>query len=650
MTYQAAQPAVRERTICLVGNPNTGKSVLFGLLTGHYVTVSNYPGTTVEILRGSADLEGQRCTLVDSPGANSLIPTSEDERVTRDLLLEDPSSVVLQVGDAKNLRRVLSITVQLAEMGHPMILALNMADEARRRGIRIDANSLSVKLGIPVAKTVAVDHAGVDELIQMIPAARALAQLVTYPEPVERAISRIEDLLPTDCAARRGVAVMVLSGDESLNGWLDNATGKLTAQAILRIRDETAASMTRPLAHVIAQRRTNAVQKLAKAVLSRSSTGEGSIQTALGHLAMHPLWGIPMLAVVLLLTWLFVGLLGSGLLVNILQNTLFGRYVNPAAIRLFSHVPSALIRDLFVGQYGIITMAITYGVAIVLPVVFTFFIAFGVLEDSGYLPRLAVMVNKVFRTMGLNGKAVLPMVLGLGCDTMATLTTRILETRRERVIVTLLLALGVPCSAQLGVILSLLTSVKSLAIWAAVVLLVLIAVGYLAGRLMPGEGSDFIMEVPPVRAPKLKNIFVKTLARTEWYLREALPLFVAGTLVLFTLDKLTILGALQRLCTPVVSGFLGLPPEATRAFIMGFLRRDYAGAGLKTLYDAHMLTPDQLLVSLVTITLFVPCIANFFVIIKERGMRTAFAMTAFIMPFAVLVGGLVRVLLRWRGL
>jgi ferrous iron transport protein B len=285
-------------------------------------------------------------------------------------------------------------------------------------------------------------------------------------------------------------------------------------------------------------------------------------------------------------------------------------------------------------------MALTYSVALVLPIVGTFFIAFGLLEDSGYLPRLAVMVNRGFQKMGLNGKAILPMVLGLGCDTMATLTTRVLETPKERLVVIILLALGVPCSAQLAVILALLSPLPATAvvIWLGVVLGVIVLVGRLASRLLPGRGSDFVLELPPIRAPRLGNIVVKTLARIEWYLKEAVPLFVLGTLILFFADHFRLLGSIESLAEPVVTGLLGLPAATAPAFIIGFLRRDFGAAGLFQMAQEGLLDPQQVLVAAVTITLFIPCIANVFMIVKERGWRTALAVAAFILPFAVAVG------------
>jgi ferrous iron transport protein B len=303
-------------------------------------------------------------------------------------------------------------------------------------------------------------------------------------------------------------------------------------------------------------------------------------------------------------------------------------------------------------------MGLAYGIAIVLPIVTTFFIAFSILEDSGYLPRLAVMVNKVFKRMGLNGKAVLPMVLGLGCDTMATMTARIMETRKERVIVTLLLALAVPCSAQIAVILAMTSglSVAAMAWFAGTLLAVIFLVGWLAAKVLPGRGSDFMLELPPLRLPQAGNIAVKTLARIEWYLREALPLFVLGTLILWSLDRFGGLSVLERALSPVVVGLLGLPKETASAFLLGFLRRDYAAAGLFRHYqpamEAGTMTWDmevQVTVALVTVTLFIPCIANFFMILKERGWRTGAAMFAFILPFSFGVGALLNRLMRLGG-
>jgi ferrous iron transport protein B len=284
-------------------------------------------------------------------------------------------------------------------------------------------------------------------------------------------------------------------------------------------------------------------------------------------------------------------------------------------------------------------------------VVATFFLVFGFLEDSGYIPRLAIFSDRIFRAMGLNGKAVLPMMLGLGCDTMATMTTRILETKKEKILVTLLLALGVPCSAQLAVILGLMGSLSlgAMAIWSLVVAGTMLVVGWTAARLLPGESADFILELPPLRLPTVGNTIKKTLARLEWYLKEAIPLFLAGTLLLFLLDRFGLIKVLERFCAPVVVHWLSLPKEVASAFVVGFLRRDYGAVFLADAARAGELSAVQVIVALVTLTLFVPCVANYFIMIKERGLKTATGMVLFIFPFAFLVGGLINWILRATG-
>jgi ferrous iron transport protein B len=681
--------------IALVGNPNVGKSAIFGLLTGKYVTVSNYPGTTVELTQGNATIGRKRRLVIDTPGINSLIPMSEDERVTRDILLHEKPDCVIQVADAKNLRRALTITAQLSEMEVPFVLALNMADEAASRGIQIDTSALSETLGVEVVSMIATQRKGLDRLQAAITDAHSSTLRVNYHRPIEAAVRMVSELLP-EMPGRRGISLMLLAADESLTGWLHGIVTEETISEIDEIRRRLQARYTEPLGYVISIQRLKGIESVLHRVLQRRKIAQPNVLRGAGRLAIeiavfagglaglcylnginpwfgalalpallaalyyfghwgtHAVLGIPILLAVLYLTWLFVGSFGAGVVVDFFEGTLFESWLNPLAEKAVGFLlPWQFAQELMVGEYGIITMALTYAFAIVLPIVGAFFIAFGLLEDSGYLPRLAVMVNRIFRAMGLNGKAVLPMVLGLGCDTMATLTARILESKRERIIVTLLLALGIPCSAQLGVILGMLGAPgvppSVTAIWIGVVVFVLLAVGFLAARVLPGKGSDFILEVPPIRLPQFGNIVIKTLARVEWYIKEAVPLFIIGTLILFTLHKMGALTGLQVAAAPLVQGFLGLPPAATEAFVMGFLRRDYGVAGFYTMQQAGQLTNLQVAVSMVTITLFVPCIANLLVIIKERGLKTAVAMVAFIVPFAFLVGGLLNLTLRAVG-
>jgi ferrous iron transport protein B len=639
---QAAPPS----GIVLVGNPNVGKSALFGALTGTYVTVSNYPGTTVEVSTGHTVVWGRRVAIVDTPGAASFVPFSEDERVTRDILLEGPPQNVVVVGDAKNLERTLLLAVQIAEMEIPFVLCLNMMDEARARGLAVDEEGLAEKLGVPVVSTVAVRREGIARLTAALEEARPGEVRIAYPEPIEKALESVISLLPASRLSARSLALMALSGDVTLSEWLSQ---RLTPQSLARleqVRQGLRREFPEPVAYVVNRARLAQASRIGRSATPRTREEPPRRRVALflEVATTHRIWGLPILAAVLYLAYLFVGVFGAKTLVDLLENGLFGKILSPAAAAAANRwIPWAIVRDLFVGPYGIITMALAYSLALVLPIVGTFFLAFGALEDSGYLPRLAVMVNRLFKKMGLNGKAVLPMVLGLGCDTMATLTTRILETPKERLIVILLLALGVPCSAQLTVVMAMLSGLSfwAVVIWIGVVLGVIVLVGRLAAKMLPGRGSDFVLELPPLRVPQIGNIAVKTLARIEWYLKEAVPLFVLGTLILFVADRLRLLGFVERLAEPVLTGFLGLPRETAGAFVVGFLRRDFGAAGLFELARHGKLSAEQIVVSMVTITLFIPCIANFFMIVKERGWKTALAIAAFITPFALGAGAAV---------
>ncbi len=660
------QATLHHSSIALVGNPNVGKSVLFGHLTGSYVNVSNYPGTTVEITRGKyrngtgagfANGGTEEYTLIDTPGINNLIPTSEDELVTRDILLTERPEHVLQVIDTKNLRRGLLITLQLAEMNIPFSVCLNMQDEAQARGISVDANRLSQLVGVDVTGTVATKGKGIPEIKKMLTSPRRSGLSVTYSQHIEEAAAQIDSTLEREALdsfiSHRSLALMVLGGDSSIYAYLRERISSEALDNITAIVDRAQDYSSESLHNVITRIRLNKAQSVMEEVLSADGTGEESIARRLGRISMHPVWGVPVLLAVLFLVYQFVGVFGAGTLVDFLEATVFGQFLGPwftSAVE--GLIPVTFLQEMLVGEYGLLTMALSYSVAIVLPIVGTFFIAFGLLEDSGYLPRLAVMVNRIFKMIGLNGKSILPMVLGLGCDTMATLTARILDSRKERIIVTLLLALGVPCSAQLGVILGMLggLSLGATFVWMGIVIGVMLLVGFLSSKVVRGPGSDFVMELPPIRRPAMGNILVKTLARMEWYLKEAVPLFFLGTFILFIFDKLRILTAIQRAASPVVSGFLGLPARATDAFLIGFLRRDFGAAGLYDLAKQGLLDPNQMLVSLVAITLFMPCIANFLMIVKERGVKTALGIGAFILPFAITVAGGLNWLLRGLGI
>ena len=639
---------IEPEPIILVGNPNVGKSALFGALSGRYVEVSNYPGTTVDYSAGWLNLRGEKRRLFDSPGADSLSPVSEDEIVTRDLLLTYPDSPVICVIDSKNLKRGLILLSQLAEFGRRTVVALNMADEARIAGISIDIDTLASILKVPVISTVATQRRGIERLKDAISRASVPEIQIDYDQTISNAVSEIEIQLNGKNPGVRGISLSYLSSDNGLPKDIKSRLSQVALSNLDRIRSRVALSIAEPLGFVIAKRRNDSVQDIVNRTEELKRNAGQRFFQILGRLSIHPLYGIPILAAVLVGIYYFVGVFGAQTLVGLLEGNVFSGIINPFFERLFNLIPIQFIRDLFVGEYGILTMAVTYALALILPIVTTFFLVFGVLEDSGYLPRLAFMVDRIFKRIGLNGRAVLPMILGLGCDTMAVLTTRILYSKKEKILVTFLLALAIPCSAQMGVTLGILASisVSAVLIWMLVIVGVIFLVGYLASKVIPGSSTEFILEIPPLRLPKPGNIVIKTLMRLEWYLKEAVPLFILGTLVLFALDKIGLLRSLMKLFSPINSGLLGLPDKSAEAFIMGFLRRDYGAAGFKNLFDSGALDPIGAIVAMTVITLFVPCIANFFIMVKERGFKIAFSMVLFIVPFAIAVGAVLNLTLR----
>jgi len=643
------QKGKQHSKVILIGNPNVGKSVIFGLLTGKYVTVSNYPGTTVEVSYGNISIGDRKFILIDSPGVNNLTPMSEDEKVTRDILIREKAEAVVLVADAKNLKRAIMLLIQLAEMNLPCVLDLNMEDEAKARGIEIDYQKLSSLLNIEVVGTIAPQKKGINTLKEAILNPGQVSIKATYNSVIEEYTNKISAILPDSNISRRSIALMILSGDESLKSWLMANLNSENIKKIEELRDEAQSKLKEPISSIINNARIKSAEEIVKAVQKQNNTTGGKLLQILNSWAIHSFWGIPILLLVISAFYLFVGKFGAGILVDFFDEIIFGRYIAPVIdISVKSILPEGFFQDMLIGKYGIFTMALTYAIGIILPITSTFFIAFGFLEDSGYLPRLAVVSDRAFRVLGLNGKAILPMILGLGCGTMATMSTRILETKREKIIATFLIALAIPCSAQLGVVFGMLgpLSIKAVLWWSSCIILVLMLTGYLASKFVPGEKPDFFIELPPLRMPSFMNIIIKTLSRIEWYLKEAVPLFILGTFILFILDRINVLVWIENFASPVVVSFLGLPPKATEALIMGFLRRDYGAAGLFDMARQGLLNEIQIVVSLVTLTLFVPCLANFFMIIKERGIKTAILMMSLIMPFAILVGGLLNFIMQ----
>jgi len=643
------------KRVALVGNPNVGKSVLFNALTGAYVTVSNYPGTSVEVTRGNTTIEQQEWQVIDTPGMYSIHTITEEERVAREILLKETPDVVLHVLDARNLERMLAMTIQLIEAELPVVLVVNIMDEAERIGLKIDLELLSQRLGIPVIGAATARKRGIEEIRLAISGYRCdsnNSKRFAYSRLLEHDISEVAGLMQADYVlSRRALALLLLQQDEEISALVQHSEGDRYPVVAEKVRE--IAFKRRESFHLdLSMERKEIVRKLIKQVFFAPEKRVVTMSERLSTIAVRPLTGVPLLLIVLYFgLYKFVGEFGAGTVVDVLEGKLFEELFNPWITGVVKDlVPWEIIQELIVGEYGIITLGLRYAVGIILPIVATFFIFFSFLEDTGYFPRLALLVDRMFKHIGMSGRAVIPMVLGFGCDTMATMVTRTLETTRERVIATLLLALAIPCSAQLGVILGLLSLAPgALLVWGVCMLLLFILVGLLAAQVMPGEPPMFYMELPPMRMPQFTNVLTKTYTRMQWYFIEILPLFIIASVLLW-LGKVT--GFFEKLITAMtpVMASIGLPKETAVAFIFGFFRRDYGAAGLYDLQSKGLMDARQLTVAAVTLTLFIPCVAQFLVMKNERGWLTASAIGIFVSTFAYGSGFLLNKFLLLTGL
>lgn len=593
------------RKIVLAGNPNVGKSVFFNAFTGLYVDVSNFPGTTLEISHARVGSD----FILDTPGVYGVSSFNDEEKVARDVILG--ADIVINVVNAVHLERDLFLTQQIIDMGIPMVVALNMVDEATRQGITIDIKELERLLGVPVIPTVAVKGQGLKEVKQAVARARRGNSL---PE--------LEEMLPLlqHKTHSRAEALLILEGDPYV-----------AARHHLKPID-------RQEEIYLARRRR--VDAIVAAVIKETSTG-ASWGTRLSRWMMQPLTGIPILLVALWLLYEFIGVFIAQTVVGITEDIIMKGYYEPFIRNLISPwlPPTSVPGALLIGEFGILTMTVTYILGLLLPLVLGFYLGLSTLEDSGYLPRIAVLVDRALMRLGLNGRGIIPIILGFGCVTAATITTRLLGSNRERRIATFLLAMAIPCSAQLAVITSMLVRLGHGYTILYIILIgsILVLTGTALNWLLPGQPSDLFIDLPPLRWPQPVNILKKTATRASSFIQEAAPLFAGGALVIGILQVTGLLAALQNLLAPVTVNWLQLPKETATAFIMGFVRRDFGAAGLYSL----PLTPAQSLVALTTITIFVPCIASALVIFKERGWREGVIIWPTILLLAFLIGGVI---------
>lgn len=649
------------QSIVLAGNPNVGKSVIFNALTGSDADVSNYPGTTIDIARGHLGTD----ELADTPGIYGVSSFNDEERAARKMILA--ADIVINVVSAITLERDLFLTVQLVEMGKPLILVINQWDEAKHRGITIDLNRLSEEFGVEVLTCVAVKDEGIEEIKAAVAKAR---QGKIRPELLELIEPIISQSTPT-VEITQAMAVLIVEGDEP------------TATAC-------GVTVTSHRAEIYSFRRKFVNDLVEVAVVQSGSTR--SFSNKLGKLLLHPVWGSAIsFAVCYLIFYQMLGVWIAGNLVDFTEKQTMKVYYEPNIRRVAANVfPSTIkigdrkfdfpqgtakdqvlskeldqainaktvpadeiefnfwsyhnilgaLGNIFVGEYGLATLTVTYLIGLLMPLVIGFYLGLSLLEDSGYLPRLAVLVDRMMNKIGLNGRAIIPLILGLGCVTMATITTRLLTTRREKIIATALLGVAIPCSAQLGVVSGTLARAGGGAAWAVylfVVIGILAITGVLLNMVLPGKSQGLMIDLPPMRLPRLDNVLRKTWKKSWNFLVDATPMFFLAGFVVTLAQMIGLLDLIIKVLQPIVVNWLNLPndPRIPTTFILGIVRRDFASFGLADV----ALTPVQAVTAMIVITLFVPCIATVGVMIKERGMKIALSIWFGSWAAAFAIGG-----------
>ena len=571
---------VNIKRILLIGNPNVGKSVVFSRLTGVRVIVSNYPGTTVGYTQGFMKVGGERAEVVDVPGTYSLEPTSEAEEIALKML--GTGDVIINVVDATNLERNLNLTLQLLETGIPMVVALNMWDDVGHRGIRIDLERLRELLGVPVIPTVAVTGQGIKELVESVPYAISTKSPPRGHDERWLVIGNIID--------------QVQQVTHRHHTWLE------------RLEDAS----VKPLAGNL----------IALAVLVGTFLLVRFIGESLISYVFDPIFNNLWTPVILGLSS-FLG--GGGFLHGILIGNITGGEIN------------------YVGSLGLLTTGLYVEFDMVLPYIVSFYLMLGLLEDIGYLPRLAILMDTIMHRLGLHGYAIIPTLLGLGCNVPAILATRILESKRERFIAATLISIAVPCAALQAMVFGLVgqRGGQYVAMVYGTLFLVWIVLGLILNRFARGFSPELLIEIPPYRLPLWQAMLQKLWVRVYGFLREAVPIILGAVLVINILYTLGVFDAIANFTAPVVTGLLGLPKEAVVALVIGFLRKDIAVGMLAPL----ALTSGQLVIGSVVLAMFFPCIATFVVLLRELGTFGLLKAAGIMVAAALTVGALLNLIL-----
>ncbi len=655
----STEPTHRE--VMLLGNLQAGKTTLFHRLCGERAWHGPVPESSKDFRRGRLvpvlssghrlwhrlrrlpdDHREQPTVLVDTPGIAGLLhPQDEAEQAVHRALLANPPAALLVVADARNLRRSIALLLQAALLDRPMVLALTMQDLAGRDAPIVDTAALEALLGIPVVATAARSDEGTGALHKALDRARVPERTVRLPRRLRTVVNELETQLAELPTPARASALMLLAGDPLIRDELDRHLDPTVRDAVL---DQVAAlqrDVHLPIDSLLTDIILREAERIAAAV-SSAPKDTPALARRLGDLAQHPVWGVPIALAVVAFMYVWVGEIGATRVVDALNGGLFQGVLVPWCERALAPLPWPIVRDALLDpDFGLLTTGLFLAFGIVLPVLFFFYLAFAVLNQSGYLARLTILLDRLLRGVGLNGKGVLPIAMGFSCVTMALITTRMLETRRERMIASFLLMLGVPCAPLLAVMMVILGDMPltaSVAVFG--ILFVQIAVaGAAADRAMGGRISDFIMELPPLRVPDPWRVFSHTVRETWSFMREAVPYFLAASLALFIADRLGGLDLLEQGARPLTAGLLGLPDEAVQVFIKTLIRRENGATELDLVRAGF--TNLQVVVTLLMMVLLTPCVNAVLVLYKEQGFRDATLLILAVTGWALAVGAIV---------
>jgi len=611
----------------LIGNPNVGKSVIFHQLTGVGVEVSNYPGTTINRQAGTTCFQKAIIEFIDLPGTYSLEGDSEEEKIVRSFVDSDEADVIVAVLDAGRLERNLYLTLQIAEYQKPMIVVLNMMDEAEKSGIHVDTEQLSSILGVEVIPTVATQGKNTGSIIPaVINAARVPEVKVLYDHHIEAAIKTL----------RTVHALTWIRAIHALQGHSDDPDLREAASAL---SEEIERMHLMKVSQIIAGNRHHCAEHIAQEVLQFRSPERGA---DIDRLLTSRIPGIPLLAVILIGILLTVFIIGSWLEEGIV--TLITRFVMEPF--LAAGLPP------LAEQVGVsLILAIQAGFGIAFPFIFTFYLFIALLEDSGYLTRAAFLADRTLHRFGMHGTGIIPLVLGFGCNVPAIMSIKLLRTKRERLIASFLVTL-VPCSARTVIIAGLVAAFIGLAAAMSVYFLVIaivLATGLLLSRVTPGDQYGMILEMSPLRWPTMKNVLLKSWMRIREFLLVAMPLLIIASIILGLFQYFGIMAAFEAFIAPFSETVLGLPAYATTALIFGILRKEMALETLIILAGTadlgSVLSMAQIYIFAVVSVLFVPCIATIAVLRKEVGTRMALVIAAYTLALGLLVGAVLNILL-----